>query len=190
MITRANKLQQEIKFSKIIGDFKPGYCYGTVKTHKPGNPLRPIISQMTFPTYRMAKILNNILTPFIPIGYSLKSAAEFIDILRTSDPDEDIASLDVESLFTHVPTQETIEILLDCVYRSGQTPLSIPERLLKEMLEPCTMEAPFLSHRGELFRQVDGVAMGSPLGVLFANMYMAAVETRTFNSHHRPLRSV
>ncbi|XP_076034575.1 uncharacterized protein LOC143021168 [Oratosquilla oratoria] len=32
------------------------------------------------------------------------------------------------------------------------------------------MEAPFLSHRGEPFRQVDGVAMGSPLGVLFANI--------------------
>ncbi|XP_076038975.1 uncharacterized protein LOC143024095 [Oratosquilla oratoria] len=89
----------------------------------------------------------------IYIGYSLKSAAEFIDILRTSDPDEDIASLDVESLFTHVPAQETIEIFLDCVYRSGRTPLLIPERLLKEMLEACTMEAPFLSHRGELFRQ-------------------------------------
>ncbi|XP_076056277.1 uncharacterized protein LOC143034223 [Oratosquilla oratoria] len=118
--------------------------------------------------------------------YSLKSAAEFIDILSTSDPDEDIASLDVESLFTHVPTQETIEIILDYFYRSGRIPLSIPERLLKEILEAYTMEALFLSHRREIFRQVDGVAMGSSLGVLFANMYMVAVETRTFNSHHRP----
>ena len=48
------------------------------------------------------------------------------------------------------------------------------------------MEAPFLSHRGDLFRQIDGVAMGSPLGVLFANMYMATVEERTFREHNRP----
>ena len=186
MVTRANNLQQEIKFPKIIGDFGPGYCYGTVKTHKPDNPLRPIISQMTSPTYKIAKTLNNILTPFIPTGYSLKSSVEFIDILRTTEPDEDISSLDVESLFTNVPVLETIEIILNNVYRSGQNPIPIPEKLLKEMLTACTTEAPFLSHRGELFRQVDGVAMGSPLGVLFANMYMAAVEKKTFSDHQRP----
>ena len=28
---------------KIIGDYKPGYLYGTVKIHKPNHPLRPII---------------------------------------------------------------------------------------------------------------------------------------------------
>ena len=71
---------------------------------------------------------------------------------------------------------------MDRVYRSNLTKLDIPERVLRDMLLTCTKEAPFLSHRGELFRQVDGVAMGSPLGVLFANMYMAQVEERAFNN--------
>ena len=48
------------------------------------------------------------------------------------------------------------------------------------------MEEPFLSHKGDLFRQVDGVAMGSPLGVLFANMYMATVEEKAFSEHQKP----
>ncbi|XP_076037112.1 uncharacterized protein LOC143022666 [Oratosquilla oratoria] len=129
MVKRANNRQQVIKFPKIFGDFKAGYCYGTVKTHKPDNPLRPIISQMTSPTYSLAKTLNEILTPYIPPGHPLKSAVEFIDILKTTAPDEDIDSLDVSSLFTHVPVQETIGIILDTVYRSSQDPLPIPEVL-------------------------------------------------------------
>ena len=101
-------------------------------------------------------------------------------------PDDDIASLDVESLFTNVPVEETINITLDRVYRSEKESLPIPEDILRDMLKACTTEAPFLSHQGELYRQVDGVSMGSPLGVFFANMYMATVEERTFREHQKP----
>ena len=92
----------------------------------------------------------------------------------------------MESLFTNVPVEETINIILDRVYRSEKDPLPISEDVLRDLLKASTTEAPFLSHRGELFRQVDGVAMGSPLGVLFANIYMATVEERTFNGHPKP----
>ncbi|XP_076069838.1 uncharacterized protein LOC143041708 [Oratosquilla oratoria] len=115
---------------------------------------------------------------------SVSSVTEFIDLLRTAPSCQNIASLDVESLFTNVPVDETIDIILNRVYRSNRLIIDIPEDVIKSMLETCTKEAPFLSHRGELFRQVDGVAMGSPLGVLFANMYMAYVEEKTF--HHQP----
>ncbi|XP_076052817.1 uncharacterized protein LOC143032232 [Oratosquilla oratoria] len=182
LIQQANRTTKH--FNKAVGDFRPGYSYGTVKTHKPGNPLRPIIAQITTPTYYVAKKLNGLLTPYVPTGRSVSSVTEFIDLLRTAPPCQDIASLDVESLFTNVPVEETINFILDRVYRSDKPVIDIPEHVLKSLLETCTREAPFLSHRGELFRQVDGVAMGSPLGVLFANMYMAYVEEKTF--HHRP----
>ena len=141
---------------------------------------------MSSPTYKVAKALNDILIPYIPGAYSLKSAVEFIDLLQEKGPEEDIASLDVESLFTNVPVEVTIEIILDRVYRSNMDPLPISEDVLRDLLTASTMEAPFLSHRGELYRQVDGVAMGSPLGVLFANMYMATVEERTFSERQKP----
>ena len=184
LIQRANATTRH--FNQVIGDYGPGYSYGTVKTHKPGNPLRPIISQVTTPTYQVAKKLNSLLAPYVPNGRSVSSATEFIDLLRTAPPCHDIASLDVESLFTNVPVDETIDIIMDRVYRGDMPQLDIPEDVLRAMLVTCTKEAPFLSHRGELFRQVDGVAMGSPLGVLFANMYMAHVEEKTFNDNPPP----
>ncbi|XP_076043787.1 uncharacterized protein LOC143026887 [Oratosquilla oratoria] len=141
---------------------------------------------MTTATYQAANTLNSLLIPYVPTGRSVASATEFIDLLRTAPPCNDISSLDVESLFTHVPVNETISIILERVYRSNVPALDIPEDVVRAMLEICTKEAPFLSHRGELFRQVDGVAMGSPFGVLFANIYMAKVEERTFQNHPPP----
>nr|XP_045592898.1 uncharacterized protein LOC123754492 [Procambarus clarkii] len=69
--------------------------------------------------------------------------------------------------------------MMDRVYRDPtSTPLDIPESILRKLLEACTKEAPFLSPDGHMYKQVDGVAMGSPLGVLFANFYMGTIEQR------------
>ncbi|XP_066974323.1 uncharacterized protein [Macrobrachium rosenbergii] len=182
LVTRANNQQDVVKFPKVKGDYGPSYCYGTVKTHKACNPLRAIISQIISTTYRIAKVLSDLLVPYIPGALSLKSAVEFIYLLHEKGPEDGIAPLDVESLCTNVPIEETISTILDRVYRTNKSSLPISEDVLQDMLKASTKEAPFLSHWGELFWQVDGVVMGSPLGVLFANMYMATVKERPFES--------
>ena len=72
-----------IKLPKIIGDYKPWYIYRTVKTHKPGYPLQPIISQVTTPTYQFTKTINDLITPYLSHNYSIKSTKELIEILKT-----------------------------------------------------------------------------------------------------------
>lgn len=57
-------------------------------------------------------------------------------------------------------------------------PLKVPRALLESMLKACTTEAPFRGPDGKLYRQINGVAMGSPLGCLFADMYMCHVENK------------
>ena len=187
-ISDINGVPSAPKFTKLCGKFSPGYAYGNVKNHKPGNPLRPIISQIPTATYNIAKKLNEILTPYVPTAYTLTSANEFLELLRNS-PEADnhiIASLDVESLFTNVPVDRTIEFILDRVYRCQETPtLNIPEEKLKTLLEICTKQAPFTCPRGKMYCQVDGVAMGSPLGVLFANFFMGTIEA-TVLQQNRP----
>ena len=182
----ANRSNTTHKLPKIIGDFSPGYAYGTVKTHKPGNKLRPIIAQMTSPTYWTAKELNAMLTPYIPKGNTVTSPVEFLDLLKTTGPGTDMATLDVENLFTNVPIDETIDYICEKVYRGDTDAIPIPEKTMRELLYTCTSEVPFISHRGELFRQTGGVSMGSPLGCLFAEMYMAKVEEHTFTEINRP----
>ena len=188
IIERVNALSSSTKFSKIKGDFEPGYIYGNVKTHKPGNPLRPIISQIPTPTYNIAKRLNSLLTPYIPSKYRVKSSTEFLQLIRDTPATGTVASLDVESLFTNVPVAVTIDMICDRVYRDDATPtLQVPEDALRRLLQLCTMSAPFTTHRGELYTQVDGVAMGSPLGVLFADFYMGIIEERVFQLNEEPV---
>ena len=183
IIERINASQSTIHLPLIRGDYEPGYLYGNVKTHKAGNPLRPIICQIPLPTYSLAKTINQILTPYVPMKHCVRSSLEFLDLLRKTPKTGTIASIDVENLFTNVPVDETIDIILDKVYRDDTTPkLNIPEEAMKSLLQICTKKAPFITHRGHLYTQVDGVAMGSSLGPLFANFYMGAVEERVFSS--------
>ena len=101
----------------------------------------------------------------------------FLAILRDINPEGLICSLNVESLFTNVPVTDTINIICDYCYRTPDTsPSIINEEKLRRLLTLCTKEAPFRHINGTMYRQVDGVAMGSALGVTFANYYMAHIE--------------
>ncbi|XP_066976779.1 uncharacterized protein [Macrobrachium rosenbergii] len=161
--------------------------YGNVKTHKPGNPLHPIISQIPSLVYQLAKRLSAILTPYILGSHSLKSSAEFLKALRKVPPGGCIALMNVESLFTNVPVNKTIQMILDRVYRDPTTPsLNILEHALHALQEICTKKAPFSDHSGHMYAQIDGVAVGSPLGVLFTNFCMGTVEQRVLKDIHQP----
>ena len=84
IITVNNTEIGSIKPTKITEGYKPGYIYGKIKTHKLGNPIRPIISQIPTPVYYVSKILNNIIVPYFPNKYSIKSTHEFIQILNSN----------------------------------------------------------------------------------------------------------
>ena len=138
LIEAANKATGANTFSRIVGEFQPGYMYGNVKTHKLGNPLRPIISQIPLPTYNLAKQLNSILISYVPDTYSLKSPSEFVDLIRTRKPNGMLASLDVSNLFTNVPVEQTITVLCDMAYRNPTlAPPVVPESVMTAMLRLC-----------------------------------------------------
>ena len=187
LITALNAAVGDIHLQKIVGDYDPGYIYGNVKTHKSGNPLRPIISQIPTPTYNLAKSLNKIISPYIPNQYTIKSTENFLDILHNSESSGIIASLDVESLFTNVPVDKTIDIIINNVYsHPNLPPPKFPKNILKEMLILCTKESPFTAPDGCMYLQIEGVAMGSPLGPTFANFYMGELEKLCFQQARKP----
>lgn len=138
---------------------------------------------MTAPTYAIAKELNSIISKYLPAKYLLKSTDEFLDVLRSTQPNGLLASLDVESLFTNVPVEDTINIICDYVYNSDvRPPPKLPKSMLKNLLGICTMEAPFRHIDGSLYQQIDGIAMGSPLGPAFAYFYMCHLENKVLQN--------
>ena len=85
LISTLNAAVDDLKLSKIIGEFSPGYIYGTIKTHKENNPIRPIISQIPTPTYQLAKRINEIITPYMPTKYNVKFTNDFKDLIHSSN---------------------------------------------------------------------------------------------------------
>ena len=74
----------------------------------------------------------------------VESTHEFINIIKSVDKADMIASLDVESLFTNIPVIETIDIILRNVYENALiAPPLIPKNTLRDLLITCTTENPF-----------------------------------------------
>ena len=84
---------------------------------------------------------------------------------------------DVKSLFTNVSLDETIETILQKVYVEKKIKTSIPKLILKKLLLLCTTHL-HSRFNGEIYTQIDGVAMGSPLGSLFAYIFMIPLEEK------------
>ena len=82
-----------------------------------------------------------------------------------------MVSFDVASLFTNVPLEETIEIILKRIYINKEITTDIPKQEMKELLILFTKNVHF-TFNNETYIQVDGVAMGSPLGPVLANIFM------------------
>ena len=87
-----------------------------------------------------------------------------------------MCSFDVCSLFTNVPLDETIQICLDKLYALPDSP-AIPRPVLKKLLEFATKKSHFIFD-GQYYDQIDGVAMGSPLGPALANIFMCDFEEK------------
>ena len=104
-------------------DYKPSYLYGTVKIHKPNHPLRPIISQIPTPIYELATIIKQLITLYLPGKHDIKSTDKLIQALNTLKSNNGIlASLDVENLFTNVPVNETLDIVINIIYNDLPLP--------------------------------------------------------------------
>ena len=74
---------------------------------------------------------------------------------------EEIVSFDVESLFTTVPNNKTIDIIIKDLYSDNKlkTVTKITRNKHAKLLKICAQEAHFMCN-SELFEQIDGIVMG------------------------------
>ena len=92
--------------------------YGTVKVYKSNNPLRPIVASYGTLEYGLANYLNLFNIPVINTGFSVNKNAQLINELAQykCTPNSPLFSFDIESLYTNVPLEETIDIAVHKVH--------------------------------------------------------------------------
>ena len=134
------------------------------------------------------KTIKQLISPYLPSRYNIKSTGELIQVLHTIKQNNSIlASLDVENLFINVPVNKTIDIFINNIYNNPSLPpVKIKPNLLEKILLTCTAEIPLNNHLGNIYVQTDRVSMGSILGSIFSNFYLSDPENTIFNSFRKP----
>ena len=94
----------------------------------------------------------------------------------------------LKNLFTNVPLKETVDIILTKVYDEKKIDAKIPKSILKELLYICTKHVNF-KFNNEIYIQCDGVAIGSPLGPLLANIFIISLKYNTLPKLELHLRN-
>jgi hypothetical protein len=132
-------------------------------------------------------------------AYAIKDTFDFINKISTLklEKDDYIISFDVESLFTNVPIDETVEIIKNTCFRKktgkhikGESNYEgdldgMRWEHFENLLRRCLQESVFTFNK-KLYKQIDGVSMGSPLGPIIANIFMNDFE----NKHMKELKKL
>jgi hypothetical protein len=176
------------KYKKMLPkSHRPARMYGSAKTHKFDSyeqitvenlKLRPIMDQSGTMMYTAAQIVADYIKPLNDSKYIIKDTLTFPSILAENEiqEDEEDISYDVESLFTNVPVEETIEYILDEIYVNKKLkPLCKSRLIMKRLLQRLISDCLF-SVNGRLLKQKDGCSMGSPLSVDISGVFMTKME--------------
>jgi hypothetical protein len=149
--------------------------YGLAKVHKPTvnniPKLRPILSAINSPTYKISQYMNQLLKPFTSNQYTVKDSFSFAEDIRTQDSSLYMSSLDVDSLFTNIPLDETVKICSSLLFRDKFLVDGLTRDDFEQLLTIATTESLILFN-DNYYQQIDGVAMGSPLGPTLANVFL------------------
>ena len=86
-----------------------------------------------------------------------------------------MASFDVESLFTNIPLQEINDLWVELLFNDKSKIDGFTITDFHELLTVTVSESLVLFD-GEYYKQVDGVAMGSPLEPNLANIFLSCHE--------------
>ena len=153
-----------------------GILYGLPKVHKDNVPLRPILAAYNSPSFSISKFFVPLLNDLAKNEYTLLNSAQFIPEILQQNSKHFMVSFDVCSLLTNIPLIETIDIIIKVLFPTLSSIFQgFNSASFKRLLELAVMDSHFIFNK-KVYKQVDGMAMGSPLGPTFANIFMCYLE--------------
>ena len=108
-----------------------------------------------------------------------------IQQLKIDFNDSILFLFDICSLFTNVPLAETIEICTETLYDGHRPTPVILKHVFIKFMKIATTSVEF-SFYNIMYRQIDGFAIGSPLGPALVNIFVGYHELKLFNKISKP----
>lgn len=181
----------DIKLKKLLPTFNNiesplPYLYGSLKTHKPDVPCRPICSTRTWCCFPLQKIICQVLTnatKTLLSDFNVRNTDEAAHRLRSTIVfrDFEFIKLDIEDMYTNMDRVEILNMVRHLVstehYIEGKY---LDGQLLMECLELCLGDNTLFTYNGRTFRQLQGLPQGACDSGLLATMLLDL----TLQIHH------
>ena len=158
---------------------KPARAHGLPKIHKPFDNIpkfRPIIDTTGTTHYEIGKYLNQLLHPLTINEHTIKDTFDTKTRIETMDQSYfkqgyKYVSFDVESLFTNVPLQKTLQVVERQIYDEKELSTTLKRSTLRKLIRD-TCKKTIFSCNNIYYEQIDGVSMGGSLGLVLANIIL------------------
>ena len=129
---------------------KPGVLYGLCKVHKKPDelnrlpPLRQIILAIGACSYSLAKFFVPILKEFTINEYTVKDSFSFSNEIRNKSTSLYMVSFDIQSLFTNIPLDETIDICLELLFNKKRKVKGMLKKYVTKLLMCAVKSSTFV----------------------------------------------
>ena len=172
-LNKKNAITRDIKIIFTFDGPSPARLYGLIKYHKAlvDGFYRPILSQIGYPTYKFAKYLLDFISHISKNDYTLKDSFGFVSMVDKQDHNLFMCRIDVDSLFTNVPLEETTEIVIKNIFGRKRKTNGLIKSDFQNLLKLTTMGTVFF-FKSSYYKELDSVAMGSPLGKALTNVFL------------------
>ena len=149
MITKKKRNKKEISIEpyKDISPSgsRPGIVYGSAKDHKIVTDglqtFTPILSAICTPANKLVKFVVAMLEPLRTNEYTIKDSFTFAEELQSFDSKLVMPSFDIESLFTNIPLQGTIDLCVKIYLKIGLMLI-----ICRKTLSVSCLLGPYLNH--------------------------------------------
>lgn len=144
-------------------------------------PLRPIVSYVHAPTTLISKMLDELLRPLFDRYVKQTTIIDGVHLIRRLDTytklgllnsSTHFCTIDVKDLYTMLPQEESISILMEFLRQHGHTHVRGMTLIAIEQLARIVLTENVFVRNNRYYRQIVGGAMGSPFTLTLANIFM------------------
>lgn len=173
----------EEEYLKTRNSIAPA-IYGLGKLHKRVQgellPMRPVVSTIQSPTYKISKMIAKCLSKAIPTSdFQVRDSWDFAKVIQNVKVPENyiIVSLDATSLFTNIQQDMCIDAINKRWNRIKDHTFLTREEFI-EAVKLITSQS-YFRYQDQYYLQVSGLAMGNSISGLLADMVMNDLENHT-----------
>jgi len=156
---------------------------GLIKIHKEGTPICPVVNFRNAPSYKLARMLTDILKTHIPVPnvYNVQNSTQLMNDISQIPfvPELKLASLDISNMYTNIPTKDLISIIKN-ICKNHNIEYTVTREIIS--ITNLTITQNHFSFQDKTYVQNNGLAMGATTSPILSEIYLQFLEnTKIFD---------